>query len=101
MGRPVRCFFSKYKKMLTLTSTLTPSTKGWTRGSVLWGQDKRECAVGANGGQGQAYQAHCEGARKKGLPLLHRPLLFEPTLCLSLRCSCRSPDPSRAHARSD
>lgn len=65
------------------------------------GQDKRECVVGANGGQGQAYQAHCEGARKKGLPLLHRPLLFEPTLCLSLRCSCRSPDPSRAHARSD
>ena len=65
------------------------------------GQDKRECVVGANGGQGQAYQAHCEGARKKGLPLLHRPLLFEPTLCLSLRCSCRGPDPSRAHARSD
>ena len=65
------------------------------------GQDKRECVVGANGGQGQAYQAHCEGARKKGLPLLHRPLLFEPTLCLSLRCSRRSPDPSRAHARSD
>ena len=38
MGRPVRCCFSKYKKMLTLTRVVTPSTKGWTRGSVLWGR---------------------------------------------------------------
>ena len=82
-------------------ATPPPSAVAVAASTSPGGQDKRECVVGANGGQGQAYQAHCEGARKKGLPLLPRPLLFEPTLCLSLRCSRRSPDPSRAHARSD